>query len=105
MNWRILNEPQRLQQRIYRLIDGLCEPHRQLDALYPSLEAAIEDAIGWLQQSSINPLEHPVGVEVATGTGIGARCAPQNPCCAVRLCLSRGSLKAADEQRSLQRTR
>ena len=27
------------------------------------------DAIGWLQQSSINPLEHPVGVEVATGTG------------------------------------
>jgi hypothetical protein len=69
MNWRILNEPQRLQKRIYRLIDGLCEPHRQLDALYPSLEAAIEDAIGWLQQSSINPLEHPVGVEVATGTG------------------------------------
>ena len=69
MNWRILNEPQRLQQRIYRLIDGLCEPHRQLDALYPSLEAAIEDVIGWLQQSSINPLEHPVGVEVATGSG------------------------------------
>jgi len=69
MNWRILNEPQRLQQRIYRLIDGLCEPHRQLDALYPSLEAAIEDAIGWLQQSSINPLDHPVGVEVATGSG------------------------------------
>jgi len=69
MNWQILNQPNELQQRIYRLIDGLCEPHRQLDALYPSLEAAIDDAIGWLQQSSINPLEHPVGVEVATGTG------------------------------------
>ena len=69
MNWQILNQPNELQQRIYRLIDGLCEPHRQLDALYPSLEAAVDDAIGWLQQSSINPLEHPVGVEVATASG------------------------------------
>ena len=69
MNWRSRNEPQRRQQRISGLSEGLGEPHRQLDALYPSLEEAIEDAIGWLQQSSINPLEHPVGVEVATGTG------------------------------------
>ena len=79
MNWRILNEPQRLQQRIYRLIDGLCEPHRQLDALYPTLEAAIADPICLLQQTSINPLEHPVRVEVATGTGDWRTLRPPEP--------------------------
>ena len=52
MNWQILNQPNELQQRIYRLIDGLCEPHRQLDALYPSLEAAIDDAIPISSRSS-----------------------------------------------------
>lgn len=69
MNWRNLNQPQVLKQKLYRLVDGLCEPHRQLDALYPSLESALDDAIGWLQNSSINPVEHPVGVEVATASG------------------------------------
>ena len=69
MNWRNLNQPQVLKQKLYRLVDGLCEPHHQLDALYPSLESALDDAIGWLQNSSINPVEHPVGVEVATASG------------------------------------
>ena len=69
MNWAQLNQPKILRQKLYRLIDGLCEPHRQLDTLYPSLESAVDDAIGWLQQSNINPIEHPVGVEVVTESG------------------------------------
>ena len=46
MNWAQLNQPQTLRQKLYCLIDGLCEPHRQLDTLYPSLESALDDAIG-----------------------------------------------------------
>ena len=65
MNWAQLNQPKILREKLYRLIDGLCEPHRQLDTLYPSLESALDDAIGWLQHSNINP----VGVEVVTASG------------------------------------
>jgi hypothetical protein len=32
----------------YRLIDSGCEPHRQLDGQYTSLEEAIADAIAWV---------------------------------------------------------
>ncbi|MEA5475085.1 hypothetical protein VB716_12730 [Synechococcus sp. CCY9201] len=32
----------------YRLIDSGCEPHRQLDGQYGSLDEAIADAIAWV---------------------------------------------------------
>ncbi len=70
MNWAELHQqPQALRQRLYRLIDGLGEPHRQLDSLYPSVEAALEDAIAWLEHTAGNPSEQAVGVEVATASG------------------------------------
>ena len=34
-------------ERCYRLIDGGCEPHRELDAQDSSLDDAIADAIAW----------------------------------------------------------
>jgi hypothetical protein len=70
MNWLELHQqPQLLKQRLYRLIDGLGEPHRQLDNHYPSLEAALEDAISWLEHGADNPTDQSVGVEVATASG------------------------------------
>ena len=35
-------------ERYYRLIDGSCEPHLQLDGQYSSLDDAITDAIEWI---------------------------------------------------------
>ena len=35
-------------ERSYRLIDGSCEPHLQLDGQYSSLDDAIADAIEWI---------------------------------------------------------
>ncbi|MEN9766208.1 hypothetical protein [Vulcanococcus sp.] len=70
MNWNSLHQqPQALRERLYRLIDGLGEPHRHLDSCYPSLEAALEDAIAWLEHSALDPSEQAVGVEVDTASG------------------------------------
>jgi len=33
----------------YRLIDGGCEPHRQLDRQHGSLDEATADAITWVE--------------------------------------------------------
>ena len=35
-------------RRSYRLINGYCEPHPQLDGDYQSLDEAIGDVIDWL---------------------------------------------------------
>ena len=57
-------------ERCYRLIDGGCEPHRELDAQYSSLDDAIADAIAWVE--AITESNHPaalIGVEVSTTKG------------------------------------
>ncbi len=57
-------------ERCYRLIDGGCEPHRELDAQYSSLDDAIADAIAWVE--AITESNHPaalIGVEVSTTQG------------------------------------
>jgi hypothetical protein len=64
----------RRQQRLYRLIDGCCEPHRQLDALYASLEEALDEAIGWIEQNGVDPLRSLVGVEVRAANGDWRTC-------------------------------
>lgn len=56
-------------QRIYRLIDGLCEPHRQLDAAYASLDDALADAVAWIETSGVDSLLSLIGVEVCTANG------------------------------------
>lgn len=56
--------------RSYRLIDSNCEPHRQLDVLYSSIDEAIADAIAWV--AALVDADHPaglIGVEVSTGDG------------------------------------
>ena len=35
-------------ERRYRLINGCCEPHAQLDGNYESIDEAIADAIDWV---------------------------------------------------------
>ena len=57
-------------ERCYRLIDGGCEPHRELDAQYSSLDDPIADAIAWVE--AITESNHPaalIGVEVSTTKG------------------------------------
>jgi hypothetical protein len=56
-------------RRQYRLIDGCCEPHRQLDGLYSSLDEAFSEAIAWLQAVHIDPLMSLIGVEVTAANG------------------------------------
>jgi len=53
----------------YRLIDGCCEPHRQLDGLYGSLDEAVSEAIAWLQAVNLDPLMGLIGVEVTAANG------------------------------------
>lgn len=61
-------------QRFYRLIDGCCEPHRQLDALYASLDEALSDAIHWIERYGMDPLLSLVGVEVCAANGDWRTC-------------------------------
>jgi len=59
-----------------RLIDSGCEPHRQLDGQYGSLDEAIADAIAWVE-SLADPHHHPaqlIGVDVAAGDGNRRTC-------------------------------
>jgi hypothetical protein len=61
--------------RCYRLIDGGCEPHGQLDGLYGSIDEAIADAIAWVEP--ILERNHPaalIGVEVSTSSGDWRTC-------------------------------
>lgn len=64
----------RAQQRLYRLIDACCEPHRQLDALYASLDEAMDDAIAWIERYGLDPLLALIGVEVSTASGDWRTC-------------------------------
>jgi hypothetical protein len=59
----------------YRLIDSGCEPHRQLDGHYPSLDEAIADAIAWVEPlADFNPFAQMIGVDVSTGDGNWRTC-------------------------------
>ena len=76
LNWRGTH------QRLYRLIDGCCEPHRQLDALYASLDEALSDAIHWIERYGMDPLLSLVGVEVCAANGDWRTCRmPQRLLC------------------------
>ena len=57
-------------ERSYRLIDGSCEPHLQLDGQYSSLDDPIADAIEWIGLFS-EPDNPPswIGVEVSSTNG------------------------------------
>ena len=61
----------------YRLIDGGCEPHFELDGHYSSIDEAIAEAIAWLEPAvDPNDTAHVIGVEVATGDGNWRTCRP-----------------------------
>ncbi|MCP9889339.1 hypothetical protein KBY96_15590 [Cyanobium sp. ATX 6A2] len=62
-------------QRVYRLIDSCCEPHRQLDTDYPSLDEAIGDAVAWIEQwIDRDPQCSLIGVELRTANGEWRTC-------------------------------
>jgi hypothetical protein len=61
-------------ERRYRLIDGCCEPHAQLDDEYQSIDDAIADAIDWLLASNSADERSWIGVEVCTGNGDWRTC-------------------------------
>jgi hypothetical protein len=59
----------------YRLIDSGCEPHRQLDGHYPSLDEAIADAVAWVEPlADPNPFAQMIGVDVSSGDGNWRTC-------------------------------
>jgi hypothetical protein len=60
----------------YRLIDSGCEPHRQLDGQYTSLDEAIADAIEWVEPlaDSHHHAAQLIGVDVGTGDGNWRTC-------------------------------
>ncbi len=59
----------------FRLINSGCEPHRQLDGYYSSIEEAIADAIAWVEPVvDPNNTSHVIGVDVATGDGNWRTC-------------------------------
>jgi hypothetical protein len=66
--------------RRYRLIDDHCQPHRQLDGFYGSVDEAIADAIAWL-----GPLDDGshhaslIGVDVSTSSGDWRTCRLPGP--------------------------
>ena len=63
-----------LSDRSYRLIDRFCEPHPQLDGRYPSIDEALADAIGWLQDDPGHSAEQLIGVEVSSAHGEWRTC-------------------------------
>ena len=73
-------------QRRYRLIDACCEPHRQLDGLYPSLDEALSEAIAWIEHDEVETQRSLIGVEVSTGSGIWRTCRLPGPLLCPLLC-------------------
>ena len=61
-------------ERLYRLIDGCCEPHALLDGEYQSIDEAIADAIDWVLSSTRSDPNSLIGVEVSTGNGDWRTC-------------------------------
>lgn len=57
------------QQRDYRLINCLHQPHPELDGLYESVEEAMADAIDWLQNMGPGANDTSIGLEVSTPNG------------------------------------
>lgn len=71
----------------YRLIDSGCEPHRQLDGQYSSLDEAIADAIAWVEPlEDPNPTAHMIGVDVSTADGNWRTCRLPGPLLCSLLC-------------------
>ena len=66
-------------ERRYRLINGCCEPHPQLDGDYLSLDDAMDDAIDWLLASDGVGQQQPIGVEVCTASGDWRTCRLPTP--------------------------
>ena len=67
-------------ERCYRLIDGSCEPHLELDGQYSSLDDAIADAIAWI--GDLSEPDHPsslIGVEVSSSNGDWRTCRLPGP--------------------------
>ena len=67
-------------ERSYRIIDGNCQPHLQLDAQYSSLDDAIADAIEWV--GLFSEPDHPtswIGVEVSSSNGDWRTCRVPGP--------------------------
>lgn len=54
--------------RRYRLIDAALQPHPQLDGLYESLDAALEEALAWCGNLAASQAR-AIGVEVSTTSG------------------------------------
>ena len=74
-----------IRNRSYRLIDGFCEPHRQLDGCYSSLDEALAEAIHWLQQRPDQCAEQLIGVEVSSANDDWRTCRlPAALLCALR---------------------
>lgn len=71
--FHVLRDHVRVERR-YRLIDGCCEPHRQLDGEYQSIDEAIADAINWVLSSTLGETTSLIGVEVCTGNGDWRTC-------------------------------
>ena len=94
IGWGSHRSAQRPAQRLYRLIDGCCEPHRQLDVLYASLEEAIADAVAWLEQGGVegclegclDSLLALIGVEVCAANGDWRTCRLPAPLLTPLLC-------------------
>ena len=67
-------------ERCYRLIDDGCEPHRELDVQYSSLDDAIADAIAWVEPiTERNHSAALIGVEVSTTNGGWRTCRMPGP--------------------------
>lgn len=72
-------------ERRYRLIDGCCDLHAQLDGEYQSIDDAIAEAIDWLLASPDGKEHSLIGVEVCTGNGDWRTCRLPAPLlCALR---------------------
>jgi hypothetical protein len=54
--------------RRYRLVDAALQPHPQLDGLYESLDAALEEALAWCSNLAASHARS-IGVEVSTLSG------------------------------------
>ena len=75
----------------YRLIDSGCEPHRQLDGQYSSLDEALADAIAWVEPlEDPNPAAHMIGVDVSTADGNWRTCRLPGPLLCSLLCVLPG---------------
>ena len=66
-------------------INGFCEPHRQLDGCYASLDEALAEAIHWLQQHQDQYQDQLIGVELSSANGDWLTCRiPAALLCALR---------------------